>query len=337
MNCTILGIETSCDDTSIALYKNSKILANITASQDIHKNYGGVFPEKASRAHQIHIIPVLDACLKKANCDLESIDAIAFTQGPGLIGSLMVGCSFAKSLAFALDIPLIPVHHMQAHILAHFIEEPMPDFPFICLTVSGGHTQLIFVEDYLKMTVIGQTKDDAAGEAFDKTAKMLGLPYPGGPVIDKLAQSGNPKAFSLPLPKKDIHNFSFSGLKTAILYFLRDNEKINSNFKNENINDICASVQGTIVTYLLRELKDAVEEYKVQSVAIAGGVSANSYLRQELLKFGLENKIKTYIPAFEYCTDNGAMIAQAGAFLFAEKMFLDYKISPDPRLPFPEI
>lgn len=335
MHTCILGIETSCDDTSAAIWYNYKILANITANQEVHKDFGGVFPEKASRAHQVHIVPVVEAALKKAGIQKEELSGIAVTKGPGLIGSLMVGVSFAKSLAYALDIPVLPVHHMQAHIHAHFIDNPKPKFPFICLTVSGGHTQIVLVEDYLKMKIIGQTLDDAAGEAFDKTAKMLGLTYPGGPEIDRLAQAGDPYKYPFPKPRAKDYHFSFSGLKTAILYFLRDQEKLQPDFKTKHIEDVCASVQYTIVNYLLSQLKTACIDYGITEVAIAGGVSANSFLRRQFKELGEEMRWNTFIPEFQYCTDNGAMIAQSGFYLFEQKQFATQELVAEARLPFP--
>jgi N6-L-threonylcarbamoyladenine synthase len=311
----ILAIESSCDDTAVAILQNDKVLSNVVANQLIHNQYGGVVPELASRAHQQNIVPVIDAALKKANINKSQISAIAFTQGPGLMGSLLVGSSFAKSLAMALKIPLIAVHHMQAHILAHYIDEEgydKPTFPFLALTISGGHTQIVKVNDFFDMEIIGETTDDAVGEAFDKSAKILGLPYPGGPLVDKYAQLGNPKAFTFTKPNVPNLDFSFSGLKTAILYFIQKNVAENSNFIEENLNDICASIQYTIIEILMDKLKLAVKETGIKQVAIGGGVSANSGIRKTLKE--AENKYgwKTYIPKFEYTTDNAAMIGIVG-------------------------
>ena len=313
----ILGIESSCDDTSIAVLKGRKILSNFVANQEIHAEFGGVVPELASRAHQQNIIPVIEKGLKEANCTLKDIDAIAYTRGPGLLGSLLVGSSFAKGLSIGLNKPLVEVNHMKAHILAHFIEDnaSTPKFPFLCLTVSGGHTQIVLVESPLQMEVIGTTIDDAVGEAFDKAAKMMELPYPGGPLIDKYAKLGNPNAFPFKISNMKGYNYSFSGLKTGILYFLRKNKELNPNFIQENMNDICASVQHTIVATLLKKLEKAVTDFDIKDVAIAGGVSANSELRKQL-KAKTEEGWTVHLPNFEYCTDNGAMIAMAGQFLF---------------------
>lgn len=332
----ILGIESSCDDTSAAILKNDTVLANITANQSVHEKYGGVVPELASRAHQQNIIPVVDAALKKANMQLKDVDAIAFTRGPGLMGSLVVGCSFAKALALATNIPLIDVNHMHAHILAHFINEgvPVPGFPFICLTVSGGHTQLVQVDSPLKLKILGTTIDDAAGEAFDKIAKILGLPYPGGPLVDKLAKEGNPLAFQFAEPKVDGYNFSFSGLKTSVLYRLQKEQKNNPDFIKENLNDLCASVQHTILSILFKQLKRVSKETGIKEIAIAGGVSANSGLRNQLLETGKELGWNVYIPKFEYCTDNAAMIAMAGKFQYDKGIFADQSVSAQARKEF---
>lgn len=311
----ILAIESSCDDTAASVMANDKVLSNVVANQLIHQQYGGVVPELASRAHQQNIVPVVDAALKKAGISKEQLSAIAFTQGPGLMGSLLVGSSFAKSMAFALSIPLIAVNHMQAHILAHFIDEESmqkPEFPFLALTISGGHTQIVQVNDYFDMQVIGTTTDDAVGEAFDKTAKILGLPYPGGPLVDKYAQYGNPKAYSFTKPRIDGLDFSFSGLKTAILYFVQKHVKEDPDFISKNINDICASVQHTIVTILMDKLKLAVALTQIRSIAIGGGVSANRGIRTALINARKELGWKTYIPKFEYTTDNAAMIGIVG-------------------------
>ncbi|MEM6966621.1 MAG: tRNA (adenosine(37)-N6)-threonylcarbamoyltransferase complex transferase subunit TsaD, partial [Bacteroidota bacterium] len=318
MSTIILAIESSCDDTSAAVIKDGVILSNCVANQAIHKQYGGVVPEAASRAHQINIVPVVDAAIRQAGVKKTDLDAVAFTRGPGLIGSLLVGVSFAKSLALSLDIPMIEVNHMQAHILAHFAEAPKPPFPFLCLTVSGGHTQIVKVNAPLAMELLGETIDDAAGEAFDKTGKLLGLDYPAGPLIDKYAQLGQP-VFDFPEPKVGELEFSFSGLKTSILYFLKKQLKANPNFIQENLNDICASVQDRIVSILLKKLKIAVEKTGVKHVAIAGGVSANSDLRKGLKALGEKEGWMTYIPRFEYCTDNAAMIAVTGHFKYLKK------------------
>ena len=332
----ILGIESSCDDTSAAVIKNDTILSNITAGQAIHEQYGGVVPELASRAHQQNIIPVVDAALKKAAVSLEDIDAIAFTKGPGLMGSLVVGTSFAKATALALNIPLLDVNHMHGHILAHFINEgqAMPNFPFICLTVSGGHTQLVVVESPLAMKVVGSTIDDAAGEAFDKIAKIIGLPYPGGPLVDKLAQVGDPNRFEFSKPSVGGYDFSFSGLKTSVLYFLQKQTKENPNFIEENKADICASVQQTILTILFKQLTKLASDISITDIAIAGGVSANSGIRNRLIATGIEKGWRVFIPKFEYCTDNAAMIAIAGKFLYENGIFADQTVSALARLPF---
>ncbi len=333
----ILGIESSCDDTSASVLKNETILTNLIAGQEVHKLYGGVVPELASRAHLQNILPVIDAALKKADVKLEDLDAIAFTKGPGLMGSLVVGTSFAKSLSLALDIPLIDVNHMHGHILAHFIDDQgkeKPKFPFICLTVSGGHTQLVLVKDFLEMEILGSTMDDAAGEAFDKAAKMMGFPYPGGPLIDKHAKLGDPNRFEFTKPKVDGFNFSFSGLKTAILYFLQKEEKNDPDFIENNRNDLCASIQKTIIDILMKQLKRVAKECGVKEVAIAGGVSANSGLRLALEETGKNLGWSTYIPKFEYCTDNAAMIAIAGKYMFEQGVFADQRVVAQPRVPF---
>lgn len=324
----ILGIESSCDDTSAAVIKNDKILANITAGQDVHKLYGGVVPELASRAHQKHIVPVVSQALAQANVKAADLDAIAYTRGPGLLGSLLVGSSFAKSMAQALAIPAIPVHHMKAHVLAHFIDSnlPVPPFPFLNLTVSGGHTQIIKVSDPYTFDVIGSTLDDAAGEAFDKSAKLLGLPYPGGPEIDKQAKLGDKNRFTFTKPKVDGLNFSFSGLKTNFRNFVEKETRRNADFMRENMSDLCASIQHTIVEMLMERLIQAAELTGIKHVAIAGGVSANSYLRSQLITTAEKHGWQTYIPPFEYCTDNGAMIAIAGYFEF-QNQTLDNSLS----------
>jgi len=329
----ILGIESSCDDTSAAICIDGKITSNVIANQLVHQHYGGVVPELASRVHQQNIVPAVHEAISIAKIHKNDIDAIAFTRGPGLLGSLLVGTSFAKGFALANDLPLIEVNHMQAHILAHFIDERKPQFPFLCLTVSGGHTQIVLVKDYFDMEVIGQTLDDAAGEAFDKTAKILGLPYPGGPLIDRYAQSGNPNAFKFPEPQIPGLNFSFSGLKTSILYFVRDNLKTNADFLNENLADICASVQERIISILLNKLKKAARQHQIRHIAIAGGVSANSGLRKALEAAAVENNWETFIPKFEYCTDNAAMIAIAGHFKYLNKDFTGQDVAPLSRMP----
>ena len=333
----ILGIESSCDDTSVAVLKNQTILSNITASQKIHEEYGGVVPELASRAHMQNIIPVVNASIKRAGVNLNDINAIAFTKGPGLLGSLLVGTSFAKSMALSLDIPLLDVNHMHGHILAHFIDDPersKPSFPFICLTISGGHTQIVLVKDYLDMEIIGTTIDDAAGEAFDKAAKMLGFPYPGGPMIDKAAKLGNPIKFEFAKPNVPDLNYSFSGLKTSILYFLQKMEKEDPNFIVNNLNDLSASIQKTITDILFSKLKKAVLEYNIKQVAIAGGVSANSAVREGLNELAKKYGWEVYIPRFEYCTDNAAMIAIAGKFLLDNGIFADQRVSAQARMAF---
>jgi len=306
---TILAIESSCDETSCAICQDGEILSNVIAGQKVHEQYGGVVPELASRAHMQNIVPVVDTALKKAGCELSSLTAIAFTQAPGLIGSLLVGSQFAKSLALSLDIPLIAVHHMQAHVLANLIPTARPSFPFLCLTVSGGHTQIVLCISPLQMEVIGETLDDAAGEAFDKSAKLLGLPYPGGPLIDKYAREGNASRYNFPEPQIPGLNFSFSGLKTAILYFLQERTAQDPDFVQKNLPDICASIQGRIISILLNKLKKAAKETGVRDLCIAGGVSANSGLRTAFSELGKQQGWNTFIPPFEYCTDNAGMIA----------------------------
>ncbi len=333
----ILAIESSCDDTAAAVLQNDVVLSNVVANQLIHNQYGGVVPELASRAHQQNIVPVIDAALRKANIQKEQLTAIAFTQGPGLMGSLLVGSSFAKSLALALNIPLIAVNHMQAHILAHFISEEgfeKPSFPFLALTISGGHTQIVKVTDFFKMEIIGETTDDAVGEAFDKSAKIVGLPYPGGPLVDKYAQLGNPKAFAFTKPKVPGLDFSFSGLKTAILYFIQKKVAENPDFIAENLNDICASIQHTIIEILMDKLKLAVKETGINKIAIGGGVSANSGIRNTLA--AAENKYgwKTYIPKFEYTTDNAAMIGIVGYQKFLLENFETSDVVSKARIQF---
>ncbi|MGV3545740.1 MAG: tRNA (adenosine(37)-N6)-threonylcarbamoyltransferase complex transferase subunit TsaD [Pedobacter sp.] len=330
----ILAIESSCDETSVAICDNGKITANVIANQTIHENYGGVIPELASRVHQQNIVPAVQQALVIAGIDKKQLDGVAFTQGPGLLGSLLVGVSFAKSFALALNLPLISVNHMQAHILAHFIDEPKPKFPFLCLTVSGGHTQIVLVKDYFDMEIVGETLDDAAGEAFDKTAKILNLPYPGGPLIDKYAKEGNPTAYQFPVPQIAGLNYSFSGFKTAILYFVRDGLKNDPSFVEKNLADICASVQHSIVNILLNKLKKAAKEYHCTQIAIAGGVSANSGLRNALLALQDSLGWEVFIPKFEYCTDNAAMIAIAGYQKFLQNDFVGQEVSPLARMNF---
>jgi len=334
MDISILAIESSCDETSAAVVHNGKVLNNIIATQSVHEKYGGVVPELASRAHQQNIIPIIGQALQEANIQKTSLSAVAFTQGPGLLGALLVGASFSKSLAFALDIPLIGVNHMQAHILAHFIDEPKPSFPFICLTVSGGHTQIVLVKNYLDMEILGETMDDAVGEAFDKTAKLLGLPYPGGPLIDEYAKNGSATAFQFPETSTPGFNYSFSGIKTAILYFLRDHVKENPDFIQENLYDICASVQRKLIDMLMNKLKKAANKHKIKQVAISGGVSANSELRSRIKVEGQRHGWKTFIPAFEYCTDNAGMIAIAAHYKFLAGDFASLNAVPEPRMKF---
>ena len=341
MPITILAIESSCDETSASVCVAGKILSNTIANQTVHEQFGGVVPELASRAHMQNIVPVVDTALQTANCRITEVDAIAFTQAPGLIGSLLVGAQFAKSLALALGKPLIAVHHMQAHVLANLIADNKPSFPFLCLTVSGGHTQIVQCNHPTQLKIIGETIDDAAGEAFDKTAKMLGLPYPGGPLIDKYAALGNPKKFSFPEPQVPGLNFSFSGLKTSILYFLKNagasnqfkegflaDENTRQQFIAANLTDICASVQQRIVSILLNKLKKAATETGINNICLAGGVSANSGLRKAFTELGQKENWQTYIPAFEYCTDNAAMIAITGYYKYLAGEFTNLTISP---------
>ena len=329
----ILAIESSCDETSASVCVDGAILSNVIANQTIHELYGGVVPELASRVHQQNIVPAVQQALLNAKVNKNDIDAVAFTRGPGLLGSLLVGVSFAKAFALAKGIPLIDINHMQAHILAHFIAEKKPSFPFLCLTVSGGHTQIVLVKDYFDMEVIGQTLDDAAGEAMDKTSKILGLPYPGGPLIDKNARTGNPDAYKFPEPQIPGFDFSFSGVKTAILYFIRDNVAANPDFIQHNLGDICASVEKRITTILLNKLKRAAEEYDIKDIALAGGVSANTGLREGLTKLGAEKGWNVFIPKFEYCTDNAAMIAIAGYYKYLKGEFAGQEIAPLARMP----
>ncbi len=333
MSVYLLAIESSCDDTSAAVIQDGKVLSNITAGQEMHRLYGGIVPEVASRAHFQQIIPVVDRALKRAGVERGQLSAVAFTRGPGLLGSLLVGVTFAKALALALRIPLIEVHHMQAHVLAHFAEEPKPTFPFLCLTVSGGHTQIVLVRAPLDMEVLGQTLDDAAGEAFDKAGRMMGLPYPAGPEIDRLARQGTPR-FRFPEPKIKGLNFSFSGVKTAIRYFLRDETEKNPNFIQENLADIAASVQERIVSILLSKIKRAARETGISEIAIAGGVSANSGLREALQREGKKRAWRVYIPRMEYCTDNAAMIGIAAYYKYLSGEFCEQNVSPEVRWTF---
>ncbi|MFN0175978.1 MAG: tRNA (adenosine(37)-N6)-threonylcarbamoyltransferase complex transferase subunit TsaD [Saprospiraceae bacterium] len=327
---TILAIESSCDDTSAAIVHDGIVRSNCVANQEAHRLYGGVVPEVASRAHQLNIIPVVDLALKKANVEKKDINAVAFTRGPGLLGSLLVGTSFAKAFALSYNLPLIEVNHMQAHVLAHFAEEPKPKFPFLCLTVSGGHTQIVLVRDYMDMEILGQTLDDAAGEAFDKSGKLLGLGYPAGPLMDKLAREGLAR---FPFPESAIPglNFSFSGLKTSILYFLKKEVSANPNFIEENLNDLCASIQAIIVTTLMKKLRKASKETGIHEIAIAGGVSANSGLRSTLEEWGKKEGWNTYIPAFQYCTDNAGMIGVTAHYKFLAGEFCEQDIAPFAR------
>ena len=321
----LLAIESSCDETSAAIMQDDRVLSNIIATQKVHEQYGGVVPELASRAHQANIVPVVHEALRQAGISLHQLSAIAYTQGPGLMGSLHVGASFAKSLSMSLGIPLIPVHHMQAHILAHFIRpdehSQVPSFPFLCLTVSGGHTQIVKVNSPWNMQLIGETIDDAAGEAFDKAAKVLGLPYPGGPVVDRLAQTGDSFKFHFPLPKIDAYNFSFSGLKTKLLYFLRDQIKQQPDFITQEMENICASYQYTLISYLIQQLEKAALDLNIDQLCLAGGVSANSELRNRFGEMCQRNGWKGFIPPFEYCTDNAAMIGIAGYFKYQQKQW----------------
>ena len=333
----ILGIESSCDDTSASVIRDGIMLSNVIASQAVHASFGGVVPELASRAHQLNIIPVVHEALKRAGVDKGELSAIAFTRGPGLLGSLLVGTSFAKGLSQSLNIPLIDVNHLQAHVLAHFISEGKPnehhpEFPFLCLLVSGGNSQIVMVKDFNNMEVIGQTIDDAAGEAFDKCAKVMGLPYPGGPYIDRLAKEGNPKAFMFNKPHIPGYNYSFSGLKTSFLYLLRDKIKENEHFVEENLNDLCASIQATVVEILMDKLRKAASDLKINQVAVAGGVSANSALRQSFLDHGLKYGWEVYIPPFAFTTDNAAMIAITGSFKYQQADFCSIDKVPFARV-----
>ncbi|MBA3664738.1 MAG: tRNA (adenosine(37)-N6)-threonylcarbamoyltransferase complex transferase subunit TsaD [Bacteroidetes bacterium] len=333
----ILAIESSCDDTSCAVLRDNTVLSNVTAGQEIHRLYGGVVPELASRDHQKNIVPVVDAALKKAGIVLSDLSAIAVTAGPGLMGSLLVGLSFAKSLALSLNIPLIAVNHMQGHILAHFIkdeeeENEMPAFPFLCLTVSGGHTQLVKISDHLQFEILGQTLDDAVGEAFDKAAKILGLPYPGGPLIDKHAKSGDKTKYKFPFTHVPGNDYSFSGIKTSFLYFIQNNSQKNENFVCENLEDICASYQHHLISVLLKNARNVLKETGIKQLAIAGGVSANSELRSQVLELEKELSIKTFIPPFEYCTDNAAMIGITAYYKFLRNDFSDLSVIPQTRI-----
>lgn len=335
----ILGIESSCDDTAAAVISNRLLLSNVIAGQQVHKDYGGVVPELASRAHQQNIVPVVDAALKRAGVTKEELTAIAFTRGPGLMGSLLVGTSFAKAMSISLGIPLIEVNHLQAHILAHFIQSPneeskSPSFPFLCLTVSGGHTQIVLVKDYLNMEIIGQTHDDAAGEAFDKAAKIMGLPYPGGPLVDKYAKLGDANAFKFPIPHAPNLDFSFSGIKTSFLYLVRDETIKDTEFVEKRQNDLCASFQKSIINILIDKVKSASEKTGIKEIAIAGGVSANSGLRSKLEDCAKNLGWKVYIPKMEFCTDNAAMIAITGYYKYLNKQFADKDVTPVTKYPF---
>ena len=331
----ILSIESSCDDTSSAVLHDDRLLSNVIASQKVHEQYGGVVPELASRAHQQNIVPVVDTALHNANITLQQINAIAFTRGPGLLGSLLVGASFAKSLSQALNIPLIEVNHLQAHILAHFIKhddtQSVPEFPMLCLLVSGGHTQIVLLHDHLDMEILGQTIDDAAGEAIDKAAKIMDLPYPGGPVIDKLAQSGNPDAFHFATPNIPEFNYSFSGIKTSFLYFLRDQLQNDPQFIEKHKADLCASIQKCIMDFLIKKFEKAALKHHIRQVAIAGGVSANSYLRNSLVQLGQKHHWRVFIPPFQFCTDNAAMVGIAGYFKYLNNDFADISLPPFTR------
>ena len=331
MSINILAIESSCDETSAAVVSDGRVVSNTILSQEIHEIYGGVVPELASRAHQRHIIAIVEKAIREAGIKKNSIDALSFTQGPGLMGSLLVGVSFAKGWALAADIPLIAVNHMQAHILAHFIDEPKPSFPFLCLTVSGGHTQIVKVSGYLEMEILGETRDDAAGEAFDKIAKLLGFPYPGGHLIDRHARKGDPGRFAFPGTDIAGLDYSFSGIKTAVLYFLRDQLGNDRQFIEKNLDDLCAGVEHTLVGMLFDKLIKAAEETGIREIAIAGGVAANTLLRQRLRN--MENEgWNVYVPEFEYCTDNAAMIGMAGYYRFRAGKISDLSVTPEARL-----
>jgi N6-L-threonylcarbamoyladenine synthase len=332
MRPIILAIESSCDETSASVIQGGKVLNNVIASQTVHRKYGGVVPELASRAHQQLILQIADQAITNAGLTVSSLNAVAFTKGPGLMGALLVGVSFAKGLALALNIPLVEVNHMEAHVLAHFIDDPKPAFPFLCLTVSGGHTQLVMVKDYLHMEVIGETQDDAVGEAFDKAAKIMGLPYPGGPWIDQYAQLGNPQAFVFPETVMSGLDFSFSGIKTAFLYFLRDQKAVDPDFVEKNRNDICASLQQHLITMLLQKLKRAANETGIKQIAIAGGVAANSGLRAAVQNESRKHRWQIFIPEFQYCTDNAAMIAIAAHYKFLNGQFASFDVAPEASL-----
>ena len=336
LNTYILAIESSCDDTSCAILCNNQVLSNVTANQKIHEQYGGVVPELASRDHQKNIVPVVDAALQKAQVRMDQLSAIAVTSGPGLMGSLLVGMSFAKSLSLGLNTPFIEVNHMQGHILAHFIQDEenqvFPDFPFLCLTVSGGHTQLVKVNEHLNFEILGQTIDDAVGEAFDKAAKIMGLPYPGGPLIDKYAQNGDPTKFKFAFTNMPGYDYSFSGIKTSFLYFIEQQRRNNENFVAENLNDICASYQSHLIKVLLKKVKVLLKDSGIKDLAIAGGVSANSGLRREVKLLETEMGIRTFIPKFEYCTDNAAMIGIVAYYKFLNKEFADLDSAPSVRM-----
>lgn len=332
----ILGIESSCDETSASVIRDREVLSNVITTQEVHEKYGGVVPELASRAHQSNIVPVVNEAIKKAGISLSELDAIAYTKGPGLIGALMVGSSFAKGLSIGLNIPLIEVNHMKAHVLAHLIiddKQSNPTFPFLCLTVSGGHTQIVKVQSATDLKILGETIDDAAGEAFDKAAKILGLPYPGGPLVDKNAKLGDPLKFSFAKPNVDGLNFSFSGIKTSILYFVRDQTKINPDFVHDEMNNLCASIQHTIVTVLIEKFKKAIKETGIKSIAIAGGVSANSGLRTAMLDLQRDG-CEVFLPKFEFCTDNAAMIAITGHYDFLARNFGSLSEAPKARISF---
>ena len=331
---TILGIETSCDETSAAICHEGKIINNVIATQTVHKTYGGVVPELASRAHQKNIIPVVYQSLDQVGLTIKDISAISYTKGPGLLGALLVGSAFSKSIAYCLDRPLIPIHHLRAHVFAHFIDDPKPKFPFLCLIASGGHTQIVQVDNYFDMAIIGQTQDDAVGEAFDKCAKMLGLPYPGGPFIDKYAQKGNSATLKFAETNMPNFDYSFSGIKTSVLYFLREQMNKNENFIAENLHDICASIQISLVKMLMKKFTEAAEKLGINQLAIAGGVASNLGLRNVLLEKGESIGATVYIPKFEYCTDNAAMIAMAGHLSYAGGFSGSLKDSPQPRMPF---
>ena len=333
MSVIILAIESSCDETSAAIIKDGEVVSNTIATQDVHKEFGGVVPELASRAHQQNIVPVVDKAFKDAGIEKGDLSAIAFTRGPGLLGALIVGTSFAKALALGLEIPLIEVNHMQAHILSHFIEDPKPEFPFLCLTVSGGHTQIVLVTNFLEMKVIGETKDDAAGEAFDKSAKLLGLDYPGGPMIDEYAKKGDGNRFKFSKSKVPGYDFSFSGIKTSILYFLKKEIKTDTNFIKDNISDLAASIQQTIVEMLIEKIELAANENNISDIAIAGGVSANTGLRDAISDMARKNNWQTYFPALEYCTDNAAMIAMAAHYKYLAEEFVGLDVAPLARMP----